>query len=315
MQPLRADQPLVSVIIPCYKQAEYLAQAIESALSQTYDQVEVIVVDDGSPDGVAEVASRYPAVKYVHQRNAGLAAARNTGLRESHGELVVFLDSDDWLLPGAIETGVDAFQAHPESGYVAGLAQWTDPEGSPIDTPPRPEIGEDILEQLLVNNCRTWILAAMYRAEVVRAVGGFDASVTHLEDWDLNLRMARTAPVHFHDAVVGAYRRDSSTLSGNSRAMLRSVTRMLRRHQRELRWQPKYERACERGVRLHREMFGERIVEQARVHWRQREWQPLLVATVFLLRFHPRALSERLARKLRLKVRWSVGPRSEDSSD
>lgn len=315
MEPLGADQPLVSIIIPCYNQAEYLPQAIESALSQTYEQVEVIVVDDGSPDDVAEVARHYPDVKYAHQQNAGLAAARNFGLRECQGDLVIFLDSDDWLLPGAIETGVDAFQTHPESGYVAGLAQWTDTEGSPIDTPPRPEIGEDIFEQLLVNNCRTWILAAMYRVDAVRAVGGFDANVSHLEDWDLNLRIARTAPVHFHDAVVGAYRRHSSTLSGNSRGMLRSVTRMLRRYQRELRGQPMYERACERGVRLHREMFGDRIIEQAREHLRQREWHSLLDATGFLLRFHPSVLSERLGRKLRLAARWAIAPRSQNSRD
>lgn len=307
MQPLRTDQPLVSIVIPCYKQAVYLAQVIESALSQSYEQVEVIVVDDGSPDDAAEVVSRYPAVKYVRQRNSGVSAARNTGLRESHGELVVFLDADDWLLPGAIQTGVDAFQAHPESGYVAGLAQWTDAEGAPIDTPPRPEIGEDIFEQLLVDNCRTWILAAMYRATAVRTLGGFDASVTHLEDWDLNLRVARMAPVHLHDAVVGAYRRHPSGLSANARGMLRAVTRMLRRYQRELRGQPKYERAAERGVRRHREMLGERIVEQVRVHWRQREWRPLLDATVFLLRFHPRALPDQLGRKLRLETGRTLG--------
>lgn len=307
MQPLRIDQPSVSIVIPCFKQARYLAHAIESALSQSYQPVEVIVVDDGSPDDVAEVVSRYPTVKYVHQRNSGIAAARNTGVRESHGELVVFLDADDWLLPGAIEAGVRAFRAHPESGYVAGLVQWTDAGGVPIDTPPRPDIGGDVFEQLLVDNCRTWIHAAMYRTEAVRAVGGFDASVVHMEDWDLNLRVARVAPVHLHDAVVGMYRRHRSSRSTNARAMLRSVTRMLRRYQRELRGQPRYQRACERGLRRHREIFGERIVEQLRMHWQRREWRPLVDDAVFLLRFDRPAVSEELGRKLRLGTRRTLG--------
>ena len=76
---------LVSVIIPCYKQAGFLPEAIESVLAQTHPETEIVVVDDGSPDNVSEVVARYPRVKCVHQQNQGLAGARNAGFRASKG--------------------------------------------------------------------------------------------------------------------------------------------------------------------------------------------------------------------------------------
>src|SRR5436190_6621744 len=93
---------LVSVIIPCYKQADCLPGALESALAQTHCETEIIVVDDGSPDNVFEVVSRCSTVKYVEQQNQGLAAARNGGFSVSSGDYVLFLDADDRLMPHAI---------------------------------------------------------------------------------------------------------------------------------------------------------------------------------------------------------------------
>ena len=81
---------LVSVIIPCYKQADFLPGALESALAQTHCETEIIVVDDGSPDNVFEVVGRYPTVKCVQQKNQGLARARNAGFRGEHGRVCGF---------------------------------------------------------------------------------------------------------------------------------------------------------------------------------------------------------------------------------
>ncbi len=94
---------MISVIIPCYNQAHFLYEAIESVLAQTHHDFEIIVVDDGSTDSTAEVAAGHPDVRYVRQPNRGVATARNTGLRESEGEYLVFLDADDHLLPAALE--------------------------------------------------------------------------------------------------------------------------------------------------------------------------------------------------------------------
>src|ERR687890_1245755 len=102
---------LVSVVIPCYNQAHFLGEAIESVLAQSYKDFEIIVVDDGSPDNTSEVAARYPGVRCVRQENQGLAGARNTGIRESKGEYLVFLDADDRLLAEALEVGVKNLEA------------------------------------------------------------------------------------------------------------------------------------------------------------------------------------------------------------
>jgi len=104
---------LVSVVIPCYNQAHFLGEAIESVLAQSYPNFEIIVVDDGSTDDTSEVARRYPGVRLVRQENKGLSGARNAGLAHSEEEYVVFLDADDRLLPDALETVLEHLEAHP----------------------------------------------------------------------------------------------------------------------------------------------------------------------------------------------------------
>lgn len=113
---------LVSAIIPTYNRAALVGRAIESALRQSYPDVEIIVVDDGSTDETPEVVASFgPAVRYLRQRNAGVAAARNHGFRESRGEYVALLDSDDAWLPWKIDAQVRILQRFPEVGMV-----WTD---------------------------------------------------------------------------------------------------------------------------------------------------------------------------------------------
>src|SRR5215203_3209221 len=112
--------PLVSVIIPCYNQGAFLAESVQSALSQTYPCVEIVVVNDGSTDDTEAVAARFPEVRCVTQENRGLAGARNRGLAESRGDLLIFLDADDRLLPGAIDTGVRVLSQDSAAAFAAG---------------------------------------------------------------------------------------------------------------------------------------------------------------------------------------------------
>src|SRR5690606_9312317 len=93
---VQASEDKVSVIIPCFNHAHYLSTALESVQDQDHEQIEIIVVDDGSTDNTKEVATKYPNVKYIYKANAGLPAARNTGIDHSTGKFIVFLDADDW---------------------------------------------------------------------------------------------------------------------------------------------------------------------------------------------------------------------------
>jgi glycosyltransferase involved in cell wall biosynthesis len=111
--------PLVSVVVPVFNGERHLAAALESALGQTYEPLEVIVVDDGSTDGTGDLARRYP-VRYVRQDNQGTGAARNTGLAEARGSLVGHLDADDLWEPDKTRLQVAALAADPELDAVSG---------------------------------------------------------------------------------------------------------------------------------------------------------------------------------------------------
>ena len=112
----------------------YLHEAIESALAQSYQWIEVIVVDDGSTDTSAEIADRYP-VSYLRQDNRGVSSARNLGIQASRGAAIVFLDADDRLKRGAIDAGVHVLIEHPECAMVVGDHVFVSADGSYLGTP------------------------------------------------------------------------------------------------------------------------------------------------------------------------------------
>jgi len=116
--------PLVSVIIPVYNYERYLAQAIKSVLAQTYRPVEIIVVDDGSTDGSAEVTKRFTSpVKYCFQHHSGIGAARNCGIHLTQGDLIAFLDADDLWMKDKLARQMKALNDNPELDMVFGYAR------------------------------------------------------------------------------------------------------------------------------------------------------------------------------------------------
>ena len=120
--------PKVSVIIPTYNQAKFIAEAIQSVLNQTFRDFEVIVIDDGSADNTPEIVSAFPVI-YSRQEHQRPPAARNRGIKISCGEYISFLDSDDVLLENALEKGVEALNKHPKAGISYGQAYLMDERG------------------------------------------------------------------------------------------------------------------------------------------------------------------------------------------
>src|SRR4051794_15933358 len=114
------NYPLVSVIVPCFNHGNYLHKAIESVLKQTYRNIEIVVIDDGSTDNTRFVTDGYPGVVYIYQDNKGLPAARNSGIKNSKGDYLLFLDADDWLYPKGIESNVNYLLQHKKTAFISG---------------------------------------------------------------------------------------------------------------------------------------------------------------------------------------------------
>jgi glycosyltransferase involved in cell wall biosynthesis len=197
------ENPLVSVIIPCLNRETLVGQAIESALNQTYQNLEVIVVNDGSTDGTENVVLSYTEktsrVRYFkHEVNKGIPAARNTGIRSSLGQYVAFLDSDDMWLPNKIEAQLQIFcqDAEEEVGVVWSNAYYTDQLGntktSDAEVPDDLAYlsGLNLLRRLFLRN---FIIAGttMIRRYCFEKVGLLDEQLRGgTDDWDLWLRLA-----------------------------------------------------------------------------------------------------------------------------
>jgi glycosyltransferase involved in cell wall biosynthesis len=199
--------PTVSIIIPAHNQSQYLGEAIRSVLAQTYADFEVVVVDDGSTDDTREVTAGFAdaRVRYVHQDNSGLSAARNTGIRVSSGPLLTFLDSDDLFLPDKLALLVAALEENPVLGLVAGQAILIDEAGRPLGEVFDRGLPGDTSELLLGNPLH--VGSVLLRREWQERVGLFDESLRSYEDWDLWLRLARAGcPMGWVARPVSLYR-------------------------------------------------------------------------------------------------------------
>ncbi len=287
----RAGPPLVTVVIPCYGQAHFLGEAIESVLAQSHPNLEVIVVDDGSPDNTSEVAARYPGVRCVRQENQGLSGARNSGLAASGGEYVVFLDADDRLLPEALEAGLECFEAHPECAFVHGDYRFIATDGSFVGRSRQHIVGEDRYTALLQGNYITMHATVVYRRAVFETVGGFDTSLSACEDYDMYLRIARRFPVCGHEKVVAEYRGHGGHMSHNAALMLSTSVSVLRSQRKYAKEDKHHRKAYETGVGLSRYWYGAPLVDEVRARIREREWKRALRGVLVLLRYHPLGLA------------------------
>jgi glycosyltransferase involved in cell wall biosynthesis len=283
------SEPLVSVVIPCYNQAHFLAEALESVLAQSYGRIEIAVVDDGSTDNTRQVTERYPAVNYFHQANRGAATARNTGIAKSQGELVVFLDADDRLLAWAVETGVHALREDGANACTVGACRDMGPGGEQLDAPDQPFVHRDHYLALLKSCFILSGSSVMFSRWCLEAVGGFDQSFPTSDDYDLYLRIARRFPIQCHGRVVTEYRRHADSLTGDPVRTLRGELGALRAQRGAVknRRERVALRAGRRRARLaHSVSLRQRLFEQ--VH--NRDWSGAFASTKALLESRPTAL-------------------------
>jgi hypothetical protein len=257
-RPTEEGAEAVTVVIPCFRQAHFLGEAIESVLTQTHPRIEVIVVDDGSPDDVGQIAGRYPGVRCPRQANGGLAAARNAGLEQASGEFVLFLDADDRLLPEAVATGLRELGAAPEAEMAAGIWRLIGEEGEPVPAA-APEVPEEAYPALLESCFISTPAAVLYRRRLFEQIGGFDPSVSASADYDVYLKTAARFPVRLHGEVVAEYRRHGANMTRDPALIMSAEIAVLERQAPAVRDQPALQEALDAGIARSRAYHGERM--------------------------------------------------------
>jgi glycosyltransferase involved in cell wall biosynthesis len=211
--------PKVSVIIPAYNRAHLLGTAIESVLGQSFGDLEVLVVDDGSTDDTAALVRRYQEkdarVCYLPKEHRGISPAMNAGIRAARGQFIARIDSDDQWLPDMLETEVAILEARPEIGFVYAKGQWCNSDLVPYRNTVghAPHFPGDRIRSMLWGDptCNITVVA---RRECFDRAGFFDESLQSSEDWDMWLRTAYHYEFVFVDRVVALIRAHGGNLTG-----------------------------------------------------------------------------------------------------
>jgi glycosyltransferase involved in cell wall biosynthesis len=296
----------VSIVIPCYNQARFVGEAIESARRQVGAEVEVIVVNDGSTDRSPAIIDAFAAidarVRVISQPNRGLSSARNAGLDAARGTIVIFLDADDRLHPGAASAAVQSFSRHPEAMMTFGRCTLIDEQGQPMLTD-LPVVERDFYAELLRRNFIWTPAMAAFRRQLFATIGRFDCSVNASADYDLYLRVARTLPIVSHDRVVADYRQHGSNMSRNPVAMLDATLAVLASQRSYIDAHPQFSKMYWEGRRAWRAFYGEHLVERFRSALHAKQYRSAWRDAGHLLRLYPRGVCYHLLKKARLMLR------------
>ncbi len=229
MKESSVEQPLVSVIIPAYNRAHTVVETIDSVRRQTYPNIEIIVVDDGSVDDTQEVLGRYGSrIRNIHQENAGQMAARNRGIREACGEIITFLDSDDLWLPTCVERHVGVLQKAPvetpcslANGWLhfADGRKMTSFQNSHLESPYEEGLCLN-MPNILASRFVMFCQFVAIRREALQKAGGFDQDLDYMEDYALPLRLSIQGPWAFIREPLVVWRQGAAdTISVSQRAM------------------------------------------------------------------------------------------------
>ena len=313
--------PLVSVLMPAFNAGRYLAESVESVRGQTFEDWELVVVDDGSSDDTGEIARRCAAadarVRYVRRPNGGQAAARNTGLGEARAPLVAFLDADDLWLPGKLaaqlavmeETGADLVYT---DGYIFS-EDGAAPPGERFHILPGEARGVEMFRTLFTLN-RIGTLSVLVKREALDAVGLFDEdrAYQNSEDYDLWLRLARWgASFYGMPEKLMCYRRHAAATTYAASRLLAPMLAVILKHASDPALDPALVRKRVRG--LYRDLISSLVsegrFEEARRRMREfYAWDggaPVTALQRVVLRLLPRRYNY-ISREFLYRAEWHV---------
>lgn len=261
-------KPVVSIIMPCYNAEMHLPESLGSVVNQTFSDLELIAIDDGSSDGTLArlQAETDPRIRVLTQTNQGVSAARNAGLTHARGDYIAFLDADDTWARDFLEKMLAGLQARPDS--VLAYCGWQN-IGLPGDrslpfVPPDYENASKAAT--LFSGCRWPIHAALVRREAALAAGHFDPTLKNAEDYAFWLRVAATAPIVRVPEVLAYYHYHDGVQASSNKG--RAAIHHLLAQQRYLAEHPDFEVAI--GKRIARELMLGELLERGYVcYWKR----------------------------------------------
>lgn len=203
--------PMVSIVTPSFNQAAFIRETIESVLSQSYPNIEHIVIDGSSSDGTVAILQEYSyrcghRFRYVSEPDRGQSHAINKGLQLAQGQIIGWLNSDDTYLPGAVEKAVHVLQANPHLGMVYGRGNYTDESNRFL----KPYHVEPYQSQRLFECCIVCQPASFVRKEVYDSLGGIDEQLQFCMDYDMWMRISKHYPIGYMDELLANSRMHSS---------------------------------------------------------------------------------------------------------
>jgi glycosyltransferase involved in cell wall biosynthesis len=218
-----ASAPLVSAVIPSYNYGHFVCEAVESALAQTYPNIEVVVVDDGSTDDTRERLAPYTdRIRYIHQTNSGLSAARNTGIRHARGEWIALLDADDLWHPDKTTLQLASAKRVGRVALIGSPPARAMPKELPLH-PPLHRVG---VSDFLLSS-RMGPSSALIRRDAFSVVGNFDETLRSVEDRDMWLRLAAQYPAVVVESPCWSYRTHSGQMSRAAKRMYDNYHKVL----------------------------------------------------------------------------------------
>ena len=199
----------ISVIITTFNRAQFVKKAINSVLNQTYQDVEIIVVDDGSTDNTKSIVNSYgEQVRYIYQENKGAASARNAGIEKSKGEYITFLDSDDYYKKDNLLKKLSFLESNLQTRWLYSDWQYIDEKGEHLDKGSvrfdyfNKKLSGEIFEELFYKRNFIATDTVVVKRSVLEDVGFFDPTIPSQEEYDLWLRVSATYPVHYINEVL-----------------------------------------------------------------------------------------------------------------
>lgn len=234
---MNEKNPTVSVIIPTYNREHLIGRAIQSVLNQTYQDFEIIVVDDASTDNTQEVVKSFNdlRIRYIrHEKNRGGSAARNTGIRAARGEYIAFLDSDDEWLPEKLAEQIRVFHQDPECGVVYTDILVVYPDGCELQRR-APKIKGSMFHKLLEANVVGTTSSVLVRRDCFDKVGLFNEELASCQDWDMWIRLARLFVFRKVNIPLVKYTWGHEQISKNSEAVCRGREAIMKMYDVDIR--------------------------------------------------------------------------------